>query len=312
MSKVRCKAPNRCDYCAKLTAQQNALVVLLDAELRCPTVGITTTTRDPDFGSKRLRQAEASLWRTMRVDYPQLEYLGFVEFTTGKHARDRRRRAHIHHLVKGMPPEEAPRVEAEVRRLWKKYTGDSWRCDCQPLRTPVGAMKYLAGHHYKLEQAPPPGFRGKRLRPSIRSPKAGRPGYFELPIAQLRELASRQLNDDRLRWAVEQTIEAELFGRGEYEADEQLKGAVARSIRDLARRPAELQLDLAGRIDREEELAESHRELIRRAVAEAERDRAANPPTLVRVRDRPIVDPASGEIVDYQLVEVLGDVREAA
>jgi hypothetical protein len=325
LSKVRCKSPNKCDYCARLTAQENALVVLLDAQIRCPTVSLTTTTRDPDFGFDQLRKAEASLWRWLRREYPELEYLGFVEWTTGKQARDGRRRAHIHHLVKGLPVEvtevqlddnerlltdhgrstlDFDELEAEIQRRWKKYTGDSWRCDCEPIRTPVAAMKYLAGHHYKLEQAPPPGFRGKRLRPSIRSPKAGRPGYFELPIVQLRELARRQLADDRLGWAVEQTIEAEVFGRGEYEADKQLKSAVGRSIRDLGRRPAEVQLDLAGRVDGDEELAE----LVRRTVAEAGRDQVANPPKLVRVRERPIVDAETGEILDYRVVEVLGEV----
>jgi hypothetical protein len=304
---VRCKAPNKCDYCAKLTAQENAVVVLLDAEMACPTVGITVTTRDPDFGSDRLRKASASLWRSLRKECPQLEYLGFLEFTSGKHARDGRRRAHLHYLVKGLPREDAAAVEAQISMLWKRYTGDSWRCDCQPLRTPVGAMRYLTGHHHKLEQAPPPGFKGKRLRPSLRSDKAGRTGYFELPIRELRAIAKRHLADERLSWAVEQAIEAELYGRGAFEADRQLTGALVAALRDLVRNPAELQMDFTGTVDNSEERAE----LVRRAVAEAKRLREAHPAQLVRVRERPIVDSATGEIVGSTVVEVLGEVRPA-
>jgi hypothetical protein len=274
--------------------------VRLDAAIRCPTVGITTTTRDPDVDHGRLRKAEASLWRALRKRHPELQYLGFLEWTTGRHARDRRRRPHIHHLIKGLPVEAADELEAEIQRLWKTYTGDAWRCDCRELRTPAGAIAYLSLHHHKMEQAPPPGFKGKRLRPSKK--------YFEIPIRELRAIAKRQLADGRLAWAVDQTVDAELFGKGEFEADAQLTEALATALRDLARNPLELQLDIAGEVDRQQELAE----LVRRMVDEAQRLRAAQPPRLVKVREQPIFDRRTGEITGSQVLEVLDEVGATA
>lgn len=184
-----------------LTALENALVVRLDAfeGTRFPTWGLTTTTYRPGFSQAELRRCEESLFRWLRREYGrQVEYLGFVEFTTGRAGTSGGvRRPHVHHLVKGLPrPSDAlaSRLEREVSRKWKQYTGDAWVVECRPLRTPTGAIAYLALHHHKREQQPPPGWSGKRFRPSR--------GYFEVPVPQLRAEARALLADRRIEAAL--------------------------------------------------------------------------------------------------------------
>lgn len=186
-----------------LTAFENALVVRLDAleGRRWPTWGLTTTTREPWTAAthgeraKMLAGAERSLFRDLRRRYGrEIEYLGFLEFTTGLGVSSGgARRAHIHHLVKGLGrPDDgrAAELEALVSRKWLKFTGEAWRVECRPLRTPLGSIAYLAIHHHKTEQRPPKGWTGKRFRPSR--------GYFERPVGELRAEARALLEDKRI------------------------------------------------------------------------------------------------------------------
>jgi hypothetical protein len=172
-----------------ISAFENALVVRLDSfdGERWPTWSLTTTTREPGFARDKLKHAEKMLFRQMRRDYGrQIEYLGFVEFTSGR--SDGVRRPHVHHLVKGLPratTEEVLRLERRVSELWYRFTQDAWVVECRPLRTPMGAIAYLALHHHKREQQPPRGWTGKRFRPSR--------GYFNRPIAELRAEARELL-----------------------------------------------------------------------------------------------------------------------
>lgn len=195
---MRCGASNRCWYCAMLSALENALVVRLDCldGGSWPTWGLTTTTVNPWLSNTDLRRAERSLFQWLRRNYGrQIEYLGFVEFTTGKN--DGYRRPHVHHLVKGLPrpsAEVVARLEGEVSRKWREYTGDSWVVECRPLRTPMGALAYLALHHHKREQQPPPGWSGKRFRPSR--------GYFNRPVGELRAEARALISDERIERAL--------------------------------------------------------------------------------------------------------------
>jgi hypothetical protein len=205
-----------------LSAFENALVVRLDAldSGRYPTWGLTTTTREPWTRethverSRMLKHAEKMLFRQLRRDHGrQVEYLGFVEFTTGQ-ARSSAgfRRAHVHHLVKGLgrPDEErAAALELRVSSLWRTYTREAWRVECRPLRTALGSIAYLALHHHKLEQRPPKGWTGKRFRPSR--------GYFDRPLPELRQEARELLADRRIEralidaWAVPDGFDAALL-----------------------------------------------------------------------------------------------------
>jgi len=180
-----------------IAAFENALVVRLDAfgGSSFPTWALTTTTHRPDFERERLRQCEKTLFRYLRAEYGRsIEYLGFVEFTTGRgRSSGGFRRPHVHHLVKGLGEPDRARaaeLEAWVSQTWRRLTGGAWRVECRPLRTPMGAIAYLALHHHKREQQPPKGWSGKRFRPSR--------GYFERPIADLRAEARALLRDRRI------------------------------------------------------------------------------------------------------------------
>lgn len=204
---VRCGSPNRCDYCAMLTACENAVVLRLDAfdcaSLDLPperrefaTVALTTTTWRPGVTFDGLKRAELALWQHVRRENGKdVAYCGFLEWTTGTGARSGgRRRPHLHHLVKRLPWHEG--LEARVSELWReysrKYAGDgAWRVECRPLYTPMGAIAYLVLHHHKREQGPPPGTKHtKRLRPSR--------NFFNRPIPELRGEARELLRDQRL------------------------------------------------------------------------------------------------------------------
>lgn len=184
-----------------LTALENALVVRLDAldGERYPTWGLTTTTARPGFSQAELRQCEKTLFRYLRRDYGRdVQYLGFVEFTTGRATSSGGvRRPHVHHLVKGLGRPDAQRqaeLEGYVSSVWLRLTRDAWRVECRPLRTPMGAVAYLALHHHKREQQPPAGWSGKRFRPSR--------GYFNRPVGELRAEARALLRDERIESAL--------------------------------------------------------------------------------------------------------------
>jgi hypothetical protein len=220
---LRCESPNKCWYCAMLAAFENALVVKLDAHGggAWPTMTITTTTAKPHWkiSARELKTAEESLRKYLRRKYaPNLEWLGFVEWTTGEHARDGQRRVHVHHLVKGLrlmarcgecavcldrplrtissPLCELGEFTRDVRHRWHGYTSDedgnggAWRVDVAPLRTPAGALAYFALHHHKEAQKPPKGWSGKRFRPTR--------GYFNEPIPALRTRARALIFDERV------------------------------------------------------------------------------------------------------------------
>lgn len=334
---VRCGASNRCTYCAMFAAIEAALVVKLDAELNMPTVGLTTTTRDPNFGLKRLRQAEASLWRWLRKSprgplLHDLEYLGFLEWTTGDGTRSGgHRRPHEHHLAKNIAPdhelmeeidrvdlngrpvrdrdgnvERATRLEQIVSRKWHEFTGDAWVVEVRPLRTPVGAIAYLTLHHHKREQAPPPGFTGRRLRPSK--------GYYELPIDDLRTLARRLASQERVRMAARRTVAVEFAGAeppDDYELDAQLSEALVDALRGFRPSRWEGQIELLP--DKPLDLDEADDEVARRELvdrlAEALADvRASEPAELVYVAEREEVDRETG-VATRRATAVLGAVE---
>ncbi len=183
---VRCGRSNSCEYCAWLSSVENSIVVGLDAKAEQPTVGLTLTTHRPDFDMARFRLATADLFRWLRkMEGRQIEYLGLMEWTTGKKTSGKR--PHMHALLKGLDPGRAEELEPLVSARWKSLTEGAWVVDCRPLRTPGGAIAYMVGHHHKRDQAPPIGFRGKRIRPSK--------GYFTRPVAEIREEAKMTMRE---------------------------------------------------------------------------------------------------------------------
>lgn len=224
---ARCGATNRCAYCAYQRVIEDALVVSMDAIRHgYPRVGMTLTTLDPHHDLVRFRRDVEQVFRMVRRELgDDVGYLGMMEWTTGRGERSGgHRRVHQHVLLRRCLPSEAEAIEDSVRRLWAKRTGAS-RVELRELRTPAGATAYLIHHHRKRDQAPPPGFRGKRLRPSK--------NYYGEPVAQLREQAALQLRCKRLRKIANRMIEWEaLDGAPEEHIDHELREAFEEAKRD--------------------------------------------------------------------------------
>lgn len=203
---ARCHAPNKCSYCAALATAENALLVALSCEVYGPPqVGVTLTTVDPQHDQVRFRRDVEQALKALRRRWPQVEYLGFVEWTTGKGARSGgHRRIHMHLLLRGLLPSEAEAAELVVRDVWEARTGAS-RVEVAQLRSTGAAVAYLVHHHRKADQSAPPGWSGKRLRPSIAG--AGRDGFFGAEgTAYWRREAQRLLHDKRLRRVARRSV----------------------------------------------------------------------------------------------------------
>lgn len=217
---ARCGAPNKCAYCAYQTTVENAIVVQLDAErFGYPTLGVTLTTVDPQTAMPAFRRDVEKVVKALRRREPDVEYLGMVEFTTGRSARSGGfRRVHQHLLLRGVLPSVAPDLENVLRRVWEARTGAN-RVEARELRTPAGATAYLIHHHRKRDQAPPAGWSGKRMRPSR--------GYYGQPVGELRVEARELLRSKRLRRAARRLVEWELLdGAPEDVLEDELRAAL--------------------------------------------------------------------------------------
>ena len=228
---ARCGASNRCGFCAYQRVIENALVVKLDAELGGhPRLGLTLTTVDPHHRAEAFRQDVEQLFKMIRRQLPDAQYLGMVEHTTGRGAKSGgHRRLHQHALVKNVLPSEGEALEPAVREFWRRRTGAD-RVEFRELRSAAGATAYLIHHHHKTEQAPPKGWRGKRMRPSK--------GYYAAPVSELREQARSMLSSKRLRRAVNRAVcWEELEGLPEEMVDRELSAAFveARAERAMVR-----------------------------------------------------------------------------
>jgi hypothetical protein len=198
---VPCGRSNSCEYCARRAAIENVLVVDLDSRKgSCPGHSITLTTRDPDFDPVRFTRAIAQWFRWLRCEVGPVEYLGLIEWTTGKGARSGgRRRMHQHTLVKGLPDDaDLYALWRSGKRRWDRLTG-AHRVELRELRSPAGATAYTVAHHHKTEQAPPRGWKGKRFRPSK--------GYFDRPVPELREEIKARMAAVAARRAIEAVLD---------------------------------------------------------------------------------------------------------
>jgi hypothetical protein len=188
-----CGRRNSCAYCAWLAALENMLVVAIDAKQRQPTVGMVLTT-GPPITPERFRKSVELIVRWLRGEFgPDLGYLLAMEWTTGQGRRSGGvRRPHGHLLLKRVPDDaELADLEAELSVRWERATG-AHRVELRELRSAAGAIAYMVAHHHKRSQAPPPGFSGKRFRPSK--------NYFESSIIYLRKQAKAQKHEKVARW----------------------------------------------------------------------------------------------------------------
>jgi len=268
-----------------VSALEVELMLKLDAERHgAPTVGMTVTTVEATTTPDELRSAIKQVFKAVRRRWPKVEYCAFVEWTSGTAARSGgRRRVHVHFLVKGLEAKSCAEAEQLLRRVWQGRTG-AHRVEVRELRSAGGATAYLALHHRKRSQGPPPGLRGfRRLRSSQ--------GYFGRPARELRQEARELLADKRFRLTVERRVDEQLIEAGV-------------GTREMVELPdggeRELSVYRSGASDIWDEVLE---EELERALERRELDK----PVLVRVRQRDVVDELTGE-TRRELVEVLDRV----
>lgn len=237
---ARCGAPNRCPYCAYMTTVENAVVVGLDAQAELPTLGLTLTTVDPAHGAARFREDVSQTFKWLRSRLgDDLGYLGLVEYTTGKRARDGERRLHQHMLLKRGDLVAAVALEDELRAFWCRRTGAD-RVELRALRSPAGATAYLVHHHRKREQVPPAGWTGKRMRPSK--------NYYHRPVAELRTEARAMARSASLRRAARRLIDWEVCADWPEEVLQLEFADALRQAREDAGRVEFVRLDRKGAI----------------------------------------------------------------
>jgi hypothetical protein len=200
LAPISCKRRD-CPVCGPRKDRELARVLVLDAREDCPTHGMTLTTVDPETSAETFSRAVARVFARLRRRYGrQVAYFGMVEHTSGRAAASGgHRRIHQHALLKGLPEDvDVLEVERLVRETWQRATGAKV-VEVAELRTPGGALGYLALHHRKPEQAAPAGWRGMVERHSE--------NYFRRPIGELRQEARDELQAEAIAWAKDIPVE---------------------------------------------------------------------------------------------------------
>lgn len=194
--KGRCKATNRCDYCAVLSAVEAAEMIALDAMTDAPgLLMVLTTPEATDTPDDRYRLARQHVARDLRRSFPDFQYASLLEWTTGYAARSGGlRRPHWNWMCKGVPVSESDRVRQTVEAIWCRGVGASPRAQhVGPIYAAGGLTRYLAMHFLKASQAPPPGFTGQRFNCSE--------GYFADRTRREARIAAREsLRSKRALW----------------------------------------------------------------------------------------------------------------
>ncbi len=218
---VRCSSPNKCDYCAMLSAVEWSEMLALDAMERAPSVWMVLTTRGANPDPAAFYDARRLLMRAIKRRWPDAEYLCIVEFTTGYGPRSGgKRRPHWNVLLKGVPVEALAELEEIVRDRWTATV------DAQPEAQFVGEvaevgglMRYLALHFLKESQRPPRGWRGHRVTASR--------GYFVRQRWVVRQEAQRGLRVKRELHRLDEAgldpVEALAVAEAQVFANEQLR-----------------------------------------------------------------------------------------
>jgi hypothetical protein len=207
-------------------------MVLQDARgPRPPALGVALTTAKPDTTPALIRYTVKEVVAFIRAELGGLEYLAFVEFTTGRAARSGGyRRWHQHMLCKiptDVPAHQAVALESGISSITRRLLGAP-RVEVAELRTPAGAAGYLTHHHSKEAQLPPADWKGRRFRPSQR--------YFDRPAAERRALAHAHVLDEQVVRMVRDNMRADesLDQAGEEEWSDRLTGELDRARAEAA------------------------------------------------------------------------------
>jgi hypothetical protein len=182
----RCRATNRCAYCARLFAVETSEMLLLDALEYAPTLYAVLTAREL-LDRRDCRRHLEQLRRALRRKWPGIEWAVLVEF-------QRRGALHLNLLIKGVPTDAVAELHARMSRSWCR------RVDAEPVAQHVGVINEAAGgargmvgyvtqHFMKPAQAPPLGWQGHRYSATR--------GYLVRPAAVMREEARTALRGKR-------------------------------------------------------------------------------------------------------------------
>lgn len=198
--RMRCRATNLCDYCAKLVAIENAEMLALDAcRGNAPQVWCVLTTRAATLDMDPFYAARKEVMRRVRHRWEGAEYASLLEFTTGYGPNAAgERRPHWNKLIKGVAVADVDELRYMVVAAWCAHV------DAEPVAQHVGPvsdlgglMAYVALHFQKESQAPPDGFRGQRFNCSR--------AYFDgMTRAEARDEARDSLQQKRLRYEASQ------------------------------------------------------------------------------------------------------------
>ena len=222
---------NSCPHCRPRNVQITASMMGLNA-IRTdspPTAAVLSTTREW-VDDAILREGWAQFARRVRREVePATRYAWFREWTTGK--RDGIRRTHYHSIWSHLDDDQAQAVAEISREVWARLAGaySEKAHGAKRVWDAGGLARYiagLAGHHLKSEQAPPPGWSGRRFGTSR--------GFYAIDVRELRKEATAAVRDERLQHHLERMLADELPGPAELPSeiwDEALTAAleVARS-----------------------------------------------------------------------------------
>jgi hypothetical protein len=191
----RCKATNLCDYCARLSAVENAEVLAMDAMTNtAPALWSVLTTRTATIDTGSFQRAREAVMRATRRRWPDAERAQLIEFTTGLGTHSGGdRRPHWNDTWKGVPAADGEELQDVIATAWCA------RVDAEPVGQHVqaihetgGLMRYLALHFQKESQQPPAGWRGHRFRTTR--------GYLAVPLEHARDQARQALRLRRELW----------------------------------------------------------------------------------------------------------------
>ena len=202
----RCRATNRCAYCAKLAAVENAELLALDALVGgAPAIWCVLTTALAEPDPAHFYAGRRKVFLALKRRWPDCEYAALVEFTTGYGERSGgRRRPHWNLLLKGIPADAIDEAQEIVRRVWCQRDELQAKPAAQfvGLVSEVGGLlRYIALHFQKESQAPPEGWRGHRFLHSR--------GYLATSTPEARAAARESLAFKRELW---RAIKAGLVG----------------------------------------------------------------------------------------------------
>lgn len=165
------------------------------------THAVLSTTRDWATDSL-LREG----WRQVALNVrrnvnPDVRYAWFREWTTGRN--DGIRRTHYHSVWTLDDDDQAAAVAAISNHVWKRLTNaysekaHGWA----KVWDAGGLARYVAGlvgHHLKEDQAPPPGWKGRRFGTSK--------GFYAQDTRELDKQAKAAVRDERLRFHLERAM----------------------------------------------------------------------------------------------------------